>query len=70
MKRMISILLLIAVLVPLCACDQANPGTAPAATPDPQSPQALYGHIDQTQKSDGVSDLECGGRIPPAEKPR
>ena len=56
MKKFISILLLIAVLVSLCACGGNNEEAAadPAATLDPQSPEAMYGHIDQTQKIDGV----------------
>ena len=55
MKKFISVILLIAVLVSLCACAKKEEAAAqPAATLDPQSPEAMYGHIDQTQKLDGV----------------
>ena len=37
MKRIISMLLLIAILVPLCACNQKDQAAAPAATLDPNS---------------------------------
>ena len=55
MKKFISVILLLAVLVSLCACAKKEEAAAePAATLDPQSPEAMYGHIDQTQKIDGV----------------
>jgi len=62
MKKLISVILLMAVLVSLCACgkDEETATTAPVAdsateaTLDPQSPEAMYGHIDQTQKIDGI----------------
>ena len=56
MKKLISIILLIAVLATLCACGKE---AAPAqnATLDPASPEALYGHIDQTQPIDGVYQI-------------
>jgi len=55
MKKLLSVILLIAVLVSLCACGKTDTAEAGAsAAPDTQSPEALYGHIDQTQKIDGV----------------
>ena len=62
MKKFVSMLLLIAVLVSLCACAKKETAatTAPVAEPateatlDPSSPEAMYGHIDQTKPVDGV----------------
>ena len=61
MKRLISVILLIAVLLTCASCgkkEQAAATTAPAAdtaaTLDPSSPEAMYGHIDQTVPMDGV----------------
>ena len=62
MKKLFSMILLIAVLVSLCACAKKETAatTAPVAEPateatlDPSSPEALYGNIDQFQKIDGV----------------
>jgi len=62
MKKLLSIALLIAVLISLCACGSEQEATtatqateAPTqATLDPSSPEAMYGHIDQTQPVDGV----------------
>lgn len=55
MKKIIACVLLIALLVSLCACDQKKgAGATTSAVLDPQSPEALYGHIDQTQPVDGV----------------
>ena len=57
---------MIAILLTLCACAQkkdAAATTAPApsqeteATLDPSSPEAMYGHIDQTQPVDGVHKI-------------
>ena len=58
MKKLISVILLLAVLVSLCACAKNEEAAAqPAATLDPQSPEAMYGHIDQTQPMGGVYKL-------------
>lgn len=60
MKKLMSYLLLIAVLVSLCACGKKETTMAPVADPatevtlDPSSPEAMYGHIDQTVPQDGV----------------
>ena len=56
MKKSISIVLLIVMLVSLCACAKKGEQAAgePAATLDPASPEAMFGHIDQFQKIDGV----------------
>ena len=62
MKKLLSIAMLIAVLVSLCACGGKEQTAAPTqgaeaptpATLDPSSPEAMYGHIDQTQPVDGV----------------
>ena len=55
MKKLMSVILLIAVLVSLCACAKKNEqGAAVAAPLDPNSPEAMFGHIDQSQKQDGV----------------
>ena len=49
MKRLMSVILLIAVLVLSCACaKQTDQAAVPAATLDPGSPEAMFGHIDQT----------------------
>ena len=62
MKRIISIAMLLAVLLTLCACgqktdDQASVETPTEATLDPSSPEAMYGHIDQSQPIDGIYKL-------------
>ncbi len=55
MKKFISVMMLLAVLVSLCACTKnEQQAEQNAATPEPGSPEALYGDIDQTQKIDGV----------------
>ena len=58
MKKIISLFVLIAMLVTLCACAQKKDAAAePAATLDPGSPEAMYGHIDQTQAEGGVHKI-------------
>ena len=69
MKKLISIVLLIAVLVSLCACgkkEETTATTAPVAdtVTEPlirdetqMTPQELYGHIDQTVPQEGVYKL-------------
>lgn len=55
MKRLMSVILLIAVLVLSCACaKQTDQAAVPAATLDPGSPEAMFGHIDQTHPVEGV----------------
>lgn len=60
MKKFLSTLLLLAILISLCACtdqETTQPTMAEdttAATLDLSSPEAMYGHIDQTQPIDGV----------------
>jgi len=58
MKKLISILMLFAILLSCCACG-GKQTTAPAEQPaettlDISSPEAMYGHIDQTAPIDGV----------------
>ena len=59
MKKFLSVIALIAVLLSLAACNQKQPEAAAptAATLDPASPEAMYGHIDQTQPIDGIYKL-------------
>ena len=52
MKKFISIILLLAVLLTCCACGKQDVGSSEPAL-DPASPEAMYGHIDQTVKIDG-----------------
>jgi len=58
MKKFISILLLITILLSFCACSTKESTETTAAVPEttlaPDSPEALYGHIDETQPVDGV----------------
>ena len=58
MKKLFSVIALLAVLLSLAACGAKQPqAAAPAATIDPASPEAMYGHIDQTQPMDGIYKL-------------
>ena len=58
MKKIISLIALIAILVTLCACgEKKGAAVEPAATLDPSSPEGMYGHIDQTQAIDGVHKI-------------
>lgn len=54
MKKWISIGLLLAILLTCCACGQKQGADTTPATVDPASPEALYGHIDQTVPQEGV----------------
>ena len=55
MKKFFSIVLLIAVIFSCCACAQKEEASdAVVQTLDPASPEAMYGHIDQTTPIDGV----------------
>ena len=54
MKKFLSILLLLAVVLSCCACAHKEPGQTEAAAPDPMSAEAMYGHIDQNVPMDGV----------------
>lgn len=54
MKKFISILLLIAVLLSCCACGASNEEKkSDLSSLDMQSPEVKFGHIDQTQPIDG-----------------
>ena len=55
MKKFLSVILLIAVLLSCCACGNGAGSTEP--TLDPQSPEAMYGHIDQSLPIDGYYKL-------------
>lgn len=54
MKKFLSIVLILAVLLACCACGAKNEGEGAAAPAlDPQSAEAKFGHIDQTTPMDG-----------------
>jgi len=57
MKKFVSILLLTAILLSCCACGQQKTGAEETLKQDPKSPEALYGHIDQTVPTDGVYQI-------------
>ena len=63
MKKILSIVLLIAILVSLCACAKKPAATEPSATEVivkdeiKMSPEELYGHIDQTVPIEGIYKL-------------
>ena len=63
MKKILSIVLLIAILVSLCACAKKPAATEPSATEMivkdelKMSPEELYGHIDQTVPVEGIYKL-------------
>jgi len=61
MKKLISILMLFAVLLSCCACAKkqtAEPAAQPTETTiDYASPEAMYGHIDQTAPVNGVFQI-------------
>jgi len=56
MKKLISILMIFAVLLSCCACGKEQGTTEPAteATVDLSTPEGMFGHIDQTVPVDGV----------------
>ena len=60
MKKILSVVLLIALILSCCACAKKQEATAPVDTEsvvttlDPSSAEAMYGHIDQTVPQDGV----------------
>lgn len=59
MKKFLSIVLLITLVLSCCACGQKSEqaqNTEPS-TLDPASPEALYGHIDQNVPTDGVYQI-------------
>lgn len=61
MKKFVSIVLLMAIVLSCCACGQkqgtAASDTVPATTLDASSPEAMYGHIDQNTPTDGVYQI-------------
>ena len=54
MKKFISVILLIAVLLSCCGCGAKQAVEPTKATLDPASPEAMFGHIDQNTPIDGV----------------
>ena len=54
MKKIISIILLAAVLLSCCGCGAQQNAEPTTAYLDPGSPEAMYGHIDQNTPIDGV----------------
>ena len=56
MKKIISILIVLALALSLCSCG-SKPAETEAATLDPQSPEAMFGHIDQTVPVNGVYQI-------------
>lgn len=52
MKKFLSIVMILAVLLSCCACGAKEEGKQ-TAVPDAMSPETLYGHIDQTKLIDG-----------------
>jgi len=63
MKKLISLLMLFAILLSCCACGTEEAASTPATesvpetTQDLESPEVLYGHIDQTKPVDGVYQI-------------
>lgn len=70
MKKFLSIAVLLALLLSFCGCQAAPAAETPAPTLDPTSPEALYGHIDQSQPVDGVYKIwNSQGVLQMAEHP-
>ena len=70
MKKFLSIAVLLALLLSFCGCQAAPAAETPAPTLDPASPEALYGHIDQSQPVDGVYQIwNSQGVLQMAEHP-
>lgn len=57
MKKIISVILMLAVLLSLCACAKKQEAAPTQATIDIASPEAMYGHIDQTAPIGGKFQL-------------
>jgi len=60
MKKVISLLLALTLLASCCGCQQEKDVAATPTEPatlDPQSPEAMFGHIDQTQPVNGVYQI-------------
>ena len=63
MKKLISLLLVLTLLLACCGCkkeaaqDPVAGTTVPATTMDPESPEALFGHVDQFTPVDGVYQI-------------
>lgn len=55
MKKFLSIIMLIAIILPCCACGETEQAPTPTETTlDSSSPEAMYGHIDQNTPVNGI----------------
>lgn len=58
MKKAISLMIVLTLLLSLCSCGQKQAAqNQPAETLDPQSPEAMFGHIDQNAPVNGVYQI-------------
>lgn len=57
MKKLISVIMLLAVLLSLCACGEQQEAATTPTVVDIASPERLYGHIDQTAPVNGVFQI-------------
>ena len=57
MKKLIGFMIFAAVLLSCCGCGTKQAAQMPQATLDPMSPEAQFGHIDQTVPVDGVYQI-------------
>ena len=57
MKKLIGFMIFAAVLLSCCGCGAKQTVQTPQATLDPMSPEAQFGHIDQTVPVDGVYQI-------------